>query len=488
MAGVFCPYGNYGYFLGASLPCESQATLVIMFCLVLPLCCISICLWRQRKCFSTCCAKPFSDGNYHCGEYGQQLPFTIVKKEPERTEASTKPSHLMSALNVSTEPPTLLGQLNPRGSEQTKAPKTNDGEPVLASSQEAVGDVEQGESQEEVDQLATLPRAKSRISNASQWSMLTTSQKVHVVWDVNLAHALAWLSGKTTEAPAFQPKKQKKRGFFAPWRRRNVEEAPDAPEPEGSIPHEGAQEEVPSAPPRESTFDSAQELSTSKVHPAYSSSERAEYFSATHGTWMMGQVSVKLGRSATGLCTAAYSVALHHTGKAKSQVRSNVELSSLRPFLEAGNPCELWDAELKQWLPGTVQSLEARGGPLRYYQVRLNHGSALHRAEASEVRHAYPPKSHVLVYNGLEHGWVPAEVSGDGGSTEHEASTTEMGERDGDAVVPQKVAHSLSDYVVMVRVAESPLEASYQVPSNLLRWEGYEAEVQHITTDGTVSI
>jgi len=254
----------------------------------------------------------------------------------------------------------------------------------------------------------------------------------------------------------------------------------------------------------------------------------------------MGQISVAIRPPSVSekQGAVAYSVTLHHS----EQVRRYVGLSCLRSVLQPGNPCELWSQELKQWLPGQVQSLEARGGPLRYYKILLDDSSTVRRGEASQVRHSFPAGSKVLVYHGIERGWVPAEVSGlatgrvrdsldwldlHSGSVEARISdvtdlavqarisdVTDLAVQARisdvtDLAVQARISDvtdlavqataqkqgpdvsetkTLAEYVVMVSVQESPLDASYEVPSSLVRWPSAEPEVQHIITDDIVTI
>lgn len=443
-ASVICPFGDYGRLFGtdARLACEGQALFMIIFCVFLPVCCIGICAWKRAG--SKCCG-PLASGRSVCKDFGKEngrSSFTIVKK------TSSKTMRRNSSLA-----------------------QQEDVKPVVPAQQDAAEDLEQGAA-EENDKVAPLPAMKSRLSVASEWSTLSVREKVHVVWDVNVAQALDWLSGKTAQVPSWNAKPQKRQSFFSPWRRADAAD-------DGSVLDERAQEEVPpqtrseqntggEAVSRELTVLSTQ----SQLQPAYASDERVEYFSATHGAWIMGQISVKIGAPSASekQGTVAYSVTLHQS----EQVRRHVELSSLRSVLQPGNPCELWSQDLKQWLPGKVQSLEARGGPLRYYKILLDDRSTVCRGEASKVRHSFPAGSKVLVYQDLERGWVPAEVSGSAEATVQNQDVSET--------------KNLAEYMVMVSVRESPLDAIYEVPSSLVRWPSPEPEVQHISTDGTFTI
>jgi len=143
--------------------------------------------------------------------------------------------------------------------------------------------------------------------------------------------------------------------------------------------------------------------------PAYIDGQCVEYYSRTHGIWLLADIRVKLmGADEKGAqLWANYTVTMHNS----RQRRPNVGLSCLRTVLVSGEPCEHYVTEQDRWVPGSVVRA-LHDGAVPGYELELEEATEVPTIMANSVlvRRRYPAGAQAVVYRGLARGWVNAEV------------------------------------------------------------------------------
>ncbi|CAE8583275.1 unnamed protein product [Polarella glacialis] len=389
-AQEFCPLGEDGGSEGLKLSCYNQAILVVFVFIVTPLLCCTYCCWRNW-CRQRTPKLQKEHGRLKktaaCGDFSKEhgrLNFKVTRAGTSRSGVSkANKGEARHEEKTSAE-----------SSARSFAGVTSEG----GGGEEGEGDGEGGGL--EAPRLpAQLPCTQSR------HSLFSVRGRIHVVWDVNLQNAQEWLAGKRGSVLGWSLKKSADQS--------SMEECPPNNAAEECPPNNAAEE----CPPT----NAAEELQTAAgcnatddalAIPAYADHQRVEYYSATHGVWLLGEVTcevvaLKAPGSDLPRQQALYTVTVHRT----SQPRPQVGLDCMRQPLDCGEPVEVWLAEAEEWMPACCLRMEASSTAIRDYRIRMA-GSTVERREPSAMlRRRFPPGSSVLVYRGLELGWVPAFVA-----------------------------------------------------------------------------
>lgn len=352
-------------------------------------------------------------GQRRCGELGQQT-FMVVPKQGPKKPTSTlldqvpgKPKEAAHARAQAAAGETAMSPMAPRPSHASKASK--------ASS-------------------SRLARVVSAVS-------LLRPSKIHVVWQLNLQHVQDWLAGRTTIPPECV-------------REAETQEETRA-EPDADL--EVASESCPQLPrQRSSALVASQHMAKPKKESnffaAYSSGDKVEYFSATQGKWLLGEVHVQPVRGKTPF---VYSVTLYRL----AQQLPHVEQEMLRLPFAAGEPCELWSSSEERWIEAEIVGMEAGSTPVRQYKVQCLSGDPL-LVQASMLRRCFPEGSQVRVYQGATQGFCHARVAGPS-----EAFRPNL-----EAQQSRTAPDGPLDYHVMVPILKASREKA-TVPSFFLRLE-----------------
>jgi len=392
----------------SDLDCHLQVVLLVLSLLLLV---GFLCLtWR------CCCIQALPEsGQRRCGELGRQS-FTIVPKQPKTKQPTS----------------TLLDQAP--GKSKQPMPAASQGQP-------AAGEVQAEMAPRPSQASSRQPALQRLVSAISQ----TRPAKVRVVWKLDLQHVQDWLAGRTSTPPMCVQEAQ------------TQTEPTELIEPDADL--EVASESSPQLPrQRSSTLVASQHVAKMKKEThfvaAYTSGDRVEYFSATQGKWLLGEVHVQPIRRKPQF---VYSVTLYRL----AQELPHVDQEMLRvPFL-SGEPCELWSISEERWIEAQVLSMEAGSTPLRQYKVQCEGEDPL-IVQASLLRRCFPEGSQVRVYQGAIQGFCHARVAG----PSQPFREGEPGELSG------KLARKDGplDYNVMVPILKAPRE-KMTVPSFLLRME-----------------
>jgi len=136
---------------------------------------------------------------------------------------------------------------------------------------------------------------------------------------------------------------------------------------------------------------------------AYREGERVEYYSKTNGMWLHADVFTELQQDAA---TVMYAVRM----RGSNQRRRGVGFELLRPPLKKGEPCEVFSIKDGWWLVAKVAGTAA--GTVPGYEVHLSQlpgaPASLSMVSAAVVRRRFPIGSRLVVYRGIEQGWVEA--------------------------------------------------------------------------------
>lgn len=392
----------------AQLDCHLQLVLLVLSVLLLFGClCV---IWR--------CRRPEvlpERGQRRCGELGQQTFMVVPKQGPKKPtstlldQAPGKPkeaAHGVRAQAVGAGETQAMSPMAPRPSHASKASKAS-----KASS-------------------SRLARVISAVS--------LRPSKIRVVWQLNLQHVQDWLAGRTTIPPECV---------------REAEEEETRAEPDADL--EVASESCPQLPrQRSSTLVAGQHMAKPKKESnffaAYSSGDKVEYFSATQGKWLLGEVRVQPVR---GKPPFVYSVTLYRL----AQQLPHVEQEMLRLPFAAGEPCELWSSSEERWIEAEIIGMEAGSTPVRQYKVQCLGDPLV--VQASMLRRCFPEGSQVRVYQGVTEGFCHARVAGASEAFRPNQAQQSSNAPDGPL-----------DYHVMVPILKASREKA-TVPSFLLRLE-----------------
>lgn len=392
----------------AQLDCHLQVVLLVLSVLLLFGClCV---IWR--------CRRPEvlpERGQRRCGELGQQAFMVVPKQGPKQAtstlldQAPGKPkeaAHAVRAQAVGAGGNRAMSPMAPSPSQASKASKAS-----KASS-------------------SRLARVVSAVS-------LMRPSKIHVVWQLNLQHVQDWLAGRTSVPPEC------------------VREEETRADPDADL--EVAAESCPQLPrQRSSTVVASQHMAKPKKESnffaAYSSGDKVEYFSATQGKWLLGEVHVQPVRRKPPFI---YSVTLYRL----AQQLPHVEQEMLRLPFAAGEPCELWSSSEERWIEAEILGMEAGSTPVRQYKVQCLSGDPL-VVQASMLRRCFPEGSQVRVYQGATQGFCHARVAG----------PSEPFRPNLEAQQSRNAQDGPLDYHVMVPILKASREKA-TVPSFLLRLE-----------------
>jgi hypothetical protein len=142
---------------------------------------------------------------------------------------------------------------------------------------------------------------------------------------------------------------------------------------------------------------------------AYGDGEQAEYYSATHGSWLPAVVTVSrlCGLRAAAGCDVElrFDVAVG----AGLQLRYDVELAMLRPQFQPGETVDIFSTSGNgSWLPATVIAVRAM---TLGYQVQVGGmHEAIGQVPASSLRRRFIDQESVKVFQGPTRGWSQAVV------------------------------------------------------------------------------
>ncbi|CAJ1422260.1 unnamed protein product [Effrenium voratum] len=425
MDNVVCPLGEGGALFGKQLTCELQTALLAAV-LMVPICC---CCTRLLRCKREG-PKQLRGGELPCGELGAQSYTVSLPGERKRAATST-----------------LLDQAKAKPRERDREVQG------AAATETAVNEnVERAERVERVERTNTsctnatqesAPPISRRSSWASIISRITKPAKVHVVWKVDMQQVQDWLAGRTS-APEWQDPENERSGRS----QQETETQETAPE---------------TAPETEKGGEPALARVRKDSFPAYTTGDRVEYFSATKGLWLLGEVrTAKAGKT-----PFVYSVTLHRL----AQELPHIDPEMLRRPFQPGEPCELWSLLRQRWLAAEVLCMEAGSTPIRHYKVCAA-GADPVVVQASYLRRCFPEGSRVQVYEGPTRGFSYGRVAGPATVSpcrEVGMQAQKVGKSEG----PVKADGSRLDYNVMVPVLKDSQDQSETelVPSFNLRLE-----------------
>lgn len=156
------------------------------------------------------------------------------------------------------------------------------------------------------------------------------------------------------------------------------------------------------------------------IWPAYSDGWPVEFFSSQHGQWLAADLHTKLAR---GTVSVRHSndpaddeehppeVIYAATLRNQSMRTTKASLEVLRVPLQPDDPCEIFMASLKRWVPGEVGPDRRLNGIHILYSIRPAKSDVTKQLPASALRRRYDPGANVEAYCGASKGWMPATVA-----------------------------------------------------------------------------
>lgn len=142
------------------------------------------------------------------------------------------------------------------------------------------------------------------------------------------------------------------------------------------------------------------------VWPAYTDGDLVEYFSASHGQWLLATVHVifKPGRPADPV----YHLTVHF----KQQEKHDVPLDLLRYPLCQGEMVQLFSKDDRSWTLARVTACRKWGESKMVYNVIIGDSAdVVSDVPAERLRRTFCIGEHVEVFRGAQHGWVSSVVT-----------------------------------------------------------------------------